>query len=216
MRKKAEPKGKGEPPKDKVKELEKKRRALLRRYRSTERDLKAQKELLRRLKSAGVDPSDVKKMAVMTSSAAEAGFSPKAFAKRLKEEGSLQGRLRVLKGEVKEREERMKELETIEERIPPRRKELSDLQSACDELDGKLKKHLALLEEARGNVSRLEELLNEDAIFVKLFKEAGGLTAEEVDTVIRQLKEWAAKAPTEVGRLEVREQIGLMSTNGGA
>jgi hypothetical protein len=215
MPKKADPKGKAKPPGDKVRELEKRRRALLRRYRSTERDLKAQKELLKRLKRAGVDPSDVERMAVMVRSAAEAGFSPTAFAGRLKEEGSLQERLRAQE-EVAEREERVMELETIEEGIPPKRKELSDLQSACDELDKALKNHLTLLEEARRNVGSLEALLSKDVVFVKLFKEAGSLGAEEVDTVIRQLKEWALKAPNEVGRPDVREQIEILSTNGGA
>jgi chromosome segregation ATPase len=212
---KPQPKVKAKPPEDKVRELEKKRRALLRTYGSTERDLKAQKEMLTRLKRAGVDPSDLKKMAVMVRSAAEAGFSATAFAGRLKEERSLQERLRALKGEVTEREERVRKLETIEEGIPPKRKELSDLQSTCDELDGKLKAHLGLLEEARMNVGRLEELLSQDAVFVKLFKEPGSLGAEEVDALIHQLKEWALKAPTEVGRPDVREQIGLMGTNGG-
>jgi hypothetical protein len=215
MRKKVEPKRKAKPPKDEMKELEKKRRALLRRYRSTERDLKAQKEMLRRLKRAGVDPSDVERLAVMIRSAGETGFSPTAFAGRLKEKGSLQERVRALKREVTEREERVRELEKMEEAIPLRRKELSDLQSMCDLLEGKLKEHLNLLEEARRNVSRLEELLSSDATFVKLFKEEGSLGAEEVDAVIRQLKEWALKAPADVGRLEVREQIRLLSTNGG-
>jgi len=215
MRKKAEPKGKAKPPNDEVRELKKKRRALLRRYGSTERDLKAQKELLRRLKRAGVDPSDVERLAVMIRSAAETGFSPTALAGRLKEKESLQERLLSLKAEVSEKEEKVRELERVEEAIPSKRKELSDLQSMCDELDGKLKDHLDLLEEARKNVGHLEELLSNDAIFVKLFKEAGSLSAEEVDAVIRQLKEWALKAPAEVGRPDVREQMGLLSTNGG-
>jgi hypothetical protein len=215
MRKKAEPKGKAKPPKDEVKELERKRRALLRRYKSTERDLKAQKESLTRLKRAGVDPSDVKRLAVIIRSAAGTGFSSTAFAGGLEEEKSLQERLLSLKAEVSEREEKVRELERVEEAILPKRKELSDLQSMCDDLDGKLKDHLDLFEEARKNVSRLEELLSNDAIFVKLFKEAGSLSAEEVDAVIHQLKEWALKAPAEVGRPDVREQMGLLSTNGG-
>jgi chromosome segregation ATPase len=210
--------------KELLKAYNSKEEELLRKYESTEKDLKLKRELFRRLREVGADPADLDRLTTMIRAAKEVGYSPATFSEKLKLEESLLDRVRKLKGEIGAKQAEIEELDGVatdsrrakeeavkEERITREglseeiRKTEEELASLKDEkkqrqkeVDG-LKEKLGEYEEAVAKVDRslaaLENAMDEDTTLIKLFKEPGSLTKEEVNRVAKGLLESAKRTP---------------------
>lgn len=199
--------------KEVLKEYESKKEELLREYGSTEQDLKLNRELHRRLREVGADPADLEKLVRMVRSAREVDFSPEAFAKKLAEEVSVTDRLRELgalrkekergmanlTSETKGAEDRLKELNL---RIGETKKELDDLtlkkgvaEYAVAQRAGELRKLETQFDDSAGRIASLEEIMQQNGILIKLFKEPSSLTMDEVRSIVAQLKPWSDTIP---------------------
>ncbi len=199
-----------------IEEGESKKEELLEAYNSTEKDLKLNRELHRRLREVGADPADLGKLIRMVKSAREVRFSPESFASKLGEEVSVTDRLREL-GETKKRKEvdlamlsseiknaraRMTELNR---EVAATKKELDDLTAKRDLLQYGVKvkreeftKLEADYDASANRIDSLEEVMEKNGVSIRLFKEPTSLSKEEVGAIVVQLRLWSRTMPARI------------------